>query len=104
MLNWLRRRRLSGETRRKLLLAAARAEEAVVETHVAHALELLDTLADEVDPERAIEIYVELLGLGETLGGTVGTRALARIDRGEATAPPGSGRRFQNVFRDDGSR
>ena len=104
MLNWLRRRRLSDETRRKLLLATARAEEAVIETHVKHALEMLDTLGDEVDPERGIEMYVELLGLGETLGGAVGTRALARIDRGEATASAKTGRRFHNVFRDEGSR
>lgn len=104
MLNWLRRRRLSEETRRKLLLAAARAEEAVVQTHVTHALELLGTLAGEVDPERSIDIYVELLGLQEPLAGTVSTRVLARLERGGETPPARTVRRFENIFREDGSR
>ena len=34
MLDWLRRRRLSAEAKRKLLIVAARSEEAVIETHV----------------------------------------------------------------------
>ena len=104
MLNWLRRRRLSDETRRKLLLAAARAEEAVVETHVTHALNLLNTLAGEVDPERGIEIYVELLGLQEPLAGTVSTRVLARLERGPETPPARTTRRFENIVREDGVR
>ncbi|CAN5276184.1 hypothetical protein BH24GEM2_BH24GEM2_13750 [soil metagenome] len=100
MLNWLRRRRLSDETRRKLLLTAARAEEAVIETHVTHALNLLRTLAGEVDPERGIEIYVELLGLGEPLAGAVSTRVLARLEQGEAAPTARGGRRFENIFRE----
>ncbi len=100
MLNWLRRRRLSDQTRRKLLLAAARAEESVIETHVTHALDLLRTLAGEVDPERGIEIYVELLGLGEPLAGAVSTRVLARLEHVFEAPTPGSGRRFENVFRE----
>jgi hypothetical protein len=86
-----------------MLLAAARAEEAVVETHVAHALQLVDTLAGEVDPERSVEIYLELLGLGEPLAGTVGTRVLARLEGGGAP-PARAGRRFENIFREDGGR
>lgn len=104
MLNWLRRRRLSDETRRKLLLAAARAEEAVIETHVTHALNLLRTLTGEVDPERGIEIYVELLGLGEPLAGAVSTRVLARLEHGEAAPTARSARRFENIFGEGGVR
>src|SRR5690606_8984873 len=53
MFNWIRRRRLSADARRKLLLVSARAEEAVVETHVVNILDLLDTLGDEVDFDHA---------------------------------------------------
>ncbi len=41
MFKWLLRKRLSNEARRKLLVAAARSDEAVIETHAANALELL---------------------------------------------------------------
>lgn len=99
MLNWLRRRRLSTEARRKLMLAAARAEEAIIETHVAQALDLVHALADELDPESAIGVYLELLELGEPLAGAVTNRTLARLhDRSDAEARPARGR-FQDVFR-----
>ena len=44
MFNWLRRRRLSDGARKRLLLVAARAEEAIVETHVANIIDLLVNL------------------------------------------------------------
>ena len=99
MLNWLRRRRLSTEARRKLMLAAARAEEAVIETHVAQALDLVAALGDELDPETAIGVYLELLELAEPLAGAVTNRSLARLhDRAQGDARRSRGR-FENVFR-----
>lgn len=91
MFNWLRRRRLSAEARRKLLIVAARSEEAIVETHVANLLELLDTLGDEVDLNRGIELYVEMMSLPEEQAGTVANRLLARM---QSPSP----RRLGNVF------
>src|SRR5918998_1633963 len=76
----LRRRRLSNEAKRKLLIAAARAEEAIVETHVANVLELLEILRDEVDVDRALELYMEMLPMDEHISGTVTNRVLARHD------------------------
>jgi hypothetical protein len=101
MFKWLLRKRLSNEARRKLLIAAARSEEAVIETHVANALELLEDLGDEVDLDRGIETYVEMMGLDETLAATVTNRVLSRL---ESSAPRGvvvRGRRFENIFRDE---
>ena len=49
MFNWLRRRRLSAAAQKKLMILHARAEEAVITTHVSNLLELLETLEDEVD-------------------------------------------------------
>jgi hypothetical protein len=46
LLNWLKRRRLSAAARKKLLIVTARAEEAIIETHVTNLLDLLETLGD----------------------------------------------------------
>lgn len=104
MFDWLRRRRLSAEARRKLLIVAARSEEALVETHVANVLELLDTLGDEVDMDRALDLYAEVLPMDEHILAMVTNRVLARHDQPPArpalrTTGP---RRFQDVFRDGG--
>ena len=44
----------------------ARAEEALLETHVANVVDLLETLGDEVDADRGLELYVEMMSLDET--------------------------------------
>lgn len=101
MFNWLRRRRMSNEGKRKLLIAAARSEEAIVETHVSNVLELLELLEGEVDVDRALELYMEMLPMDEHVAATVTNRVLARHDspaRGASGA--GAGRRFEHVFRD----
>lgn len=95
MFNWLRRRRLSAKAQKKLMILAARAEEAIVVTHVANLLELLDTLEDEVDLDRGLELYVEMMSLDESMAATVSTRLLSQL---ESPAPEAT--RFRNVFRD----
>jgi hypothetical protein len=102
MFNWLRRRRLSNDARKRLLLVAARAEEAIVETHVANLLDLIEALADEVDLDRAIEIYTEMMSLDEPRGTAVTNRLLARLENPKDRA--GRARRFQHVFREESRR
>jgi hypothetical protein len=99
MFDWLRRRRLSNEAKRKLLIAAARAEEAIVETHVANVLDLMQLLGGEVDVDRGLELYHEMLPMEEHISTTVTNRVLAR-DESAAVPAAASGRRFENVFRD----
>lgn len=98
MLNWLKRRRLSAEGRKKLLLLRARAEEAVVETHVDNLFDLFETLGDEIDLDRGLELYSQMMNLDETLATTVSNRLLARLEgrgsRGERS------RRFRHAFRE----
>jgi hypothetical protein len=101
MFNWIRRRRLSGDTRKRLLLVAARAEEAIVETHVNNLLDLLETLDDEIELDRAIEIYAEMVSLEESRAVTVTNRLLARLENPQAAHRP---RRYENVFRDSRKR
>jgi hypothetical protein len=99
MFDWLRRRRLSNEAKRKLLIAAARSEEAIVETHVANVLELLELLESEVDVDRGLELYMQMLPMDEHVAATVTNRVLARHDA-PAGASTGPRRRYENVFRD----
>lgn len=99
MFNWLRRRRLSAEARKKLLIVAARSEEAIIETHVDNLFDLIETLGKEVELDRAIEVYAEMMSLDETLAGTVANRLLTRL---ESVASRGGrdAKRFKHVFRD----
>lgn len=104
MLDWLRRRRLSNEAKRKLLIVAARSEEALVETHVSNVLELIEVLADEVDADRALALYTEMLPMDEHMAASVTNRVLARYDAPASRsrgAGGGDGSRFSNVFRDE---
>jgi hypothetical protein len=94
MFNWLRRRRLSAGARKRLLVVTARSEEAIVETHVSNLVDLLETLGDEVDFDRGVELYTEMMSLDETLATTVANRLLARLE-----APQDESGRFRNVFR-----
>lgn len=94
MFNWLRRRRLSATAQKKLMILTARAEEAVIATHVSNLLELLETLEDEVDLERGLELYVEMMSLDETMAATVTTRLLAQLESAGSESP-----NFRNVFR-----
>jgi len=102
MFNWLRRRKLSSEARKRLLLVAARSEEAIVETHVANLIDLLETLEDEVDLDRALEIYIEMMSLDESMETTVTNRFLARVER--SSVRPATPRRYRNVFRGESHR
>jgi hypothetical protein len=98
MFNWLRRRRLSADARRKLMIVSARSEEAILETHVANVLDLLRMLQGEVDLERGIELYAEMMNLPEHLVTTLTSRILARA---EPASPRASRtRRFESVFSD----
>lgn len=99
MLDWLRRRRLSAEAKRKLLIVAARSEEAVIETHVANVLDMLEILRDEIDVDRALELYSEMLPMDEHVSATVANRVIARHD-----APGQRKGRYTDVFRDPGRR
>jgi hypothetical protein len=101
MFDWLRRRRLSAEAKRKLLIVAARSEEAIIETHVANVLDLFDMLGNELDIDRALELYGEMLPMDEHVAATVANRVIARHDApGARRRGTGDGRRFADVFRD----
>ena len=78
-------RKLSAEAEQRMRLVHARAEEALIRTHVENALVFVDTLAPDVGYERAIDIYVRELGVPDPLASVVATRALVVL--GDALVP-----------------
>jgi hypothetical protein len=79
-------RKLSADAEQRMRLVQARAEEALIRTHVENALLFVDTLATDVGYERALDIYIRELGVPEPLASVVATRALVQL--GEALVPP----------------
>ena len=69
-------RKLSPTAERRLRLAQARAEESIIRAHVDSALMFVDTLAEDLSFDRAIDSYVRVMGIPEPLASTVATRAL----------------------------
>ncbi len=61
---------------RRLRLAQARAEEAIIRAHVDNALMFVDTLAEDLSFDRAIDTYIRAMGIPEPLASIVATRTL----------------------------
>ena len=60
-------RKLPENAERRLRLAQARAEESVIRAHVDNALMFVDTLAEDLSFDRAIDNYVRVMGIPEPL-------------------------------------
>lgn len=69
-------RKLEPAAERRLRLALARAEEAIVRSHVDNALMFVDVLAEDMPFDRAIDTYVREMAIPEPLASTVATRTL----------------------------
>jgi hypothetical protein len=82
--NWFRRffpesifrRKMEPAAERRLRLAIARAEEAIVRSHVDNALMFVDVLAEDMTFDRAMDAYVREMAVPEPLASTVATRTL----------------------------
>src|SRR6201986_4558449 len=70
------RRKLEPAAERRMRLAQARAEEAIIRAHVDNALMFIDTLAEDLSFDRAIDTYIRVMGVSEPLASTVATRTL----------------------------
>src|SRR5439155_21565493 len=68
--------KLEPAAERRLRLALARAEEAVVRCHVDNALMFVDVLAEDLTFDRAIDAYVREMAVPEPLASTLATRTL----------------------------
>ena len=72
-------RKLSATAERRMRLAQARAEETIIRAHVDNALMFVDTLAEDLSFDRAIDTYVRVMGVPEPLASTVATRTLVLL-------------------------
>ena len=69
-------RKLQPATERRMRLAQARAEEAIIRAHVESALTFVDALAEELPFDRAIDSYIRVMSVAEPLASTIVTRVL----------------------------
>ena len=69
-------RKLPPDAERRMRLAQARAEESLVRAHVDNALMFVDTLAEDMTFDRAIDSYIRQMAIPEPLASTVATRTL----------------------------
>ena len=69
-------RKLNANAERRMRLALARAEESVIRAHVDNALMFVDTLAEDLSFDRAIDTYLREMGIPEPLASTIATRTL----------------------------
>lgn len=72
-------RKLDEGAERRMRLAQARAEEAIIDAHVRNALMFIDTLAEDMPFDRAIDTYVRVLAVAEPLASIVATRVLVEL-------------------------
>jgi len=88
-------RKIDPGAERRLRLAEARAEESIIRTHVDNALMFVDTLAEDLTFDRAIDSYVRQMSIPEPLASTVATRTLVVL--GQDLVP------YRRRSRDDSS-
>ncbi len=74
-------RKLHPNAERRLKLAQARAEETIIRAHVDNALMFVDTLAEDLSFDRAIDTYIRVMSVPEPLASAVATRALVTLGR-----------------------
>jgi hypothetical protein len=83
-------RKLQPATLRRMRLAQARAEEAIVRAHVESALTFVDALAEELPFDRAIDSYIRVMAVPEPLASTIATRVLVVLGEGLLPARRGA--------------
>jgi hypothetical protein len=74
-------RRLHPNAERRLRLAQARADETIIRAHVDNALMFVDTLAEDLSFDRAIDTYIRVMAIPEPLASAVATRSLVTLGR-----------------------
>jgi hypothetical protein len=79
VLDFFRRRRLSEDGQKRLSVALARAEKALIETHVDNALDVIEAVGDEMALDRALEVYLEALEENDQRAEIIARRVLTRL-------------------------
>jgi hypothetical protein len=77
--DFFKRRRLSDESQKRLVIALARAEETIVETHVDSALDVIEAVGDEMPIDRVLEVYLEALEANPQRAEIIARRVLSKL-------------------------
>ncbi len=78
---------LSDAAQKRADIAIAMAEERLLETHVEHALKLIELTGNHIEFDEALDIYTRLLRLSADDARSITTQALARLgERGEPSS------------------
>ena len=75
----LRRQKRSEDFERVVLLALARAEENIIRTHVENAISFVALLENHTTLDRAVQEYLQAVGLAGSRGQTVFQRTMAKL-------------------------
>lgn len=79
VLDFFRRKRLSEEGQKRLVVALARAEETIIQAHVDNALYVIEAVSDELPLERVLEVYLETLESNPQRAEMIARRVLSRL-------------------------
>lgn len=80
---------MSEGCRRRLVIALARAEEELVETHVRNALDVFEAVGNELPMDEALELYLDSMDVPDPRAAIVGRRVMARLEAGAAKSRRG---------------
>ena len=78
--DFFKRRRLSEEGEKRLVVALARAEERVIEAQVECALDVIEAVGEEMQLERVLEVYLEALEENPQRAEIIARRVLSRLN------------------------
>lgn len=80
VLDFFRRRKLSDEGEKRLVVALARAEETIIEAHVECALDVIEAVGEEMPIDRVLELYLDALEDNPQRAEIVARRVLSRLN------------------------
>lgn len=81
--DFFKRRRMSEEGEKRLVVALARAEDAIIEAHIECALGVIEAVGDEMPIDRVLEVYLEALEENPQRAEIVARRVLSRLNSAE---------------------
>jgi hypothetical protein len=79
VLDFFKRKKLSEEGQQRLVVALARAEEALIDTHVQNALDVIEAVGDELPLDRVLEDYLEAAEANPQRAEIVARRVLSKL-------------------------
>jgi hypothetical protein len=77
--DFFRRKKMSDEGQKRLVLALARAEETIIDTHVDNALDVIEAVGDELPLDRVLEVYLEALEANPQRAEIIARRVLSKL-------------------------